>query len=99
MQDQFFWEPIGNGMQQRDFAILYGTSDSLTLIFRAVEFVFSGDQVRCFDDELEIRDELIESLKPENEDIAIIISSDDKFVAEIFVINMVIGALVMHEKH
>ena len=86
-------------MQQRDFAILYGASDSLTLIFRAVEFAFSGDQVRCFEDELEIRDGLIESLKPENEDIVIITSSDDKFVAEIFAIKTVIGTLVMHEKH
>ena len=86
-------------MQQRDFAILYGASDSLTLIFRAMEFVFSGDQVRYFEDESEIRDELIESLKPENEDIVIITSSDAKFVAEISAINTVIGTLVMHEKH
>ena len=53
----------------------------------------------CFEDELEIRDNLIESLKPENEDIVIITSSDDKFVAEISAINTVIGTLATHEKH
>ena len=92
-------DDIGNGMLQRDFAILYGASDSLTLIFRKGEFVFSGDQMRCFEDELEIRDNLIESLKPENEDIVIITSSDDKFVAEISAINTAIGTLATHEKH
>jgi len=92
-------DDIGNGMQQRDFAILYGASDSLTLIFRDGEFVFSGDQMRCFEDELEIRDNLIESLEPENDDIVIITSSDDKFVAEISAINTAIGTLATHEKH
>jgi hypothetical protein len=92
-------DDIGNGMQQRDFAILYGASDSLTLIFREGEFVFSGDQVRCFEDESKIKDELIESLNPKNEDIIIITSSDDKFVAEISAINTVIGTLTIHEKH
>lgn len=94
-----FIDDIGNGMQQRDFAILYGASDSLTLIFRDGEFVFSGDQMRCFEDELEIRDNLIESLEPENEDIIIITSSDDRFVAEISAINTAIGTLATHEKH
>ncbi len=92
-------DDVGNGMQQRDFAILYGASDSLTLIFRDGEFVFSGDQMICFEDELEIRDNLVESLKPENEDIVIITSSDDKFVAEISAINTAIGTLATHEKH
>ena len=92
-------DDIGNGMQQRDFAILYGASDSLTLIFRDREFVFSGDQMRCFEDEPEIRDNLIESLQPENDDIVIITSSDDKFIAEISAINTAIGTLATHEKH
>ncbi|MDH3395084.1 MAG: DUF4443 domain-containing protein [Nitrosopumilus sp.] len=92
-------DDIGNGMQQRDFAILYGASDSLTLIFRDGEFVFSGDQMRCFEEELEIRDNLIESLQPKNEDVVIITSSDDKFVAEISAFNTVIGTLATHEKH
>ena len=92
-------DDIGNGMQQRDFAILYGASDSLTLIFRDGEFIFSGDQMRCFEEELEIRDNLIEVLEPKNEDIIIITSSDDKFVAEISAFNTVIGTLTIHEKH
>jgi len=92
-------DDIGNGMQQRDFAVLYGASDSLTLIFRNGEFIFSGDQMRCFEEELEIRDNLIESLQPKNGDVVIITSSDDRFVAEISALNTVIGTLATHEKH
>jgi len=78
---------IGNGMQQRDYAILYGASDSLTLIYKNGKFAFSGDQMVCFTEEAETKNMLIEILKPENDDIVIITSSDDKFVTEISAIN------------
>ena len=84
---------IGNGMQQRDFAILYGATDSLTLVFRNNEFVFSGDGFECFSDEPEIKDQLIKTLEPKEGDVVIITSSDDKFVAEISAINTILWTL------
>ncbi|MDH5463427.1 MAG: DUF4443 domain-containing protein [Nitrosopumilus sp.] len=84
---------LGNGMKQRDYAILYGASDSLTLIFKEKEFVFSGDDITCFTDEPETRDALIEALKPAEGDIIIITSSNDKFVAEISAINTILWTL------
>ena len=84
---------IGNGMKQRDYAVLYGASDSLTLIFKDEEFVFPGDGVICFADEPETREVLIEKLKPEEEDVIIMTSADDKFVAEISAINTVLWTL------
>lgn len=92
-------EDIGNGMQQRDYAILYGASDSLTLIYRKGEFVFSGDKVVSFPNEPEVRDNLIQTLEPEEEDIIIITSSDDKFVADISAINTALCTIGTHEKH
>ena len=89
---------IGNGMQQRDYAIMYGASDSLTLIYKNEEFTFSGDQMACFTEEPETKDVLIGILKPENEDIVIITSSDDKFVTEISAINTALWTL-SNEKH
>ena len=89
---------IGNGMQQRDYAIMYGASDSLTLIYKNEEFTFSGDQMVCFTEEPETKDMLIAILKPENEDIVIITSSDDKFVTEISAINTALWTL-SNEKH
>ena len=94
-----FIDKIGNGMQQRDFAILYGASDSLTLIFRDGEFVFSGDGMKCFSDEPKITENLIKSLEPNKEDIVIITSSNEKFVAEISAINTAIATLTTHEKY
>ncbi len=88
-----FGASIENGMQQRDYAILYGASDSLTLIFKNKEFVFSGDKISCFTDELETKDNLIKLLSPEEGDIVIITSSDDKFVAEIAAINTILWTL------
>ena len=84
---------VGNGMKQRDYAILYGASDSLTLIFKNGKFVFSGDNVTCFADEPETKDVLIKALKPEEGDVVIITSSDDKFVAEISAINTILWTL------
>ena len=84
---------IGNGMQQRDYAILYGASDSLTLIFKNNEFVFSGDSRVCFREEYETKNSLIDILKPENNDMVVITSSDDKFVAEISAINTALWTL------
>jgi len=88
-----FVSKIGNGMQQRDYAILYGANDSLTLIFKNNEFIFSGDSISCFTDELETKDNLIKLLNPEEEDIVIITSSDDKFIAEIAAINTILWTL------
>jgi hypothetical protein len=84
---------LGNGMEQRDYAILYGASDSLTLIFQNGKFVFSGDSRDCFQNEFETKEILINILKPENGDIVIITSSDDKFVAEISAINTALWTL------
>ncbi len=84
---------LGNGMQQRDYAILYGASDSLTLIFEGNEFFFSGDSRICFSARSQTGRELIGLLNPENQDIVIITSSDDRFVAEISAINTALQTL------
>ena len=88
-----FTSNLGNGMQQRDYAILYGASDSLTLYYNEKEFFFIGDKMKCFDKEEEIRADIINRLNPKNGDVIIITSSDDKFVAEISAINTAIWTL------
>lgn len=88
-----FVQNLGNGMEQRDYAILYGASDSLTLIFEKKKFLFAGDKMQCFSKELDIKNYLIEKLNPEEGDVVIITSSDDKFVAEIAAINTALGTL------
>ena len=80
-------------MDQRDYAILYGASDSLTLIFEKKKFLFAGGKMQCFSKEIDVKNYLIEKLDPEEGDVVIITSSDDKFVAEISAINTVLGTL------
>ena len=84
---------LGNGMEQRDYAILYGASDSLTLQFDKKEFLFTGERIRCFSDDPKTRDNLHEKLKPEKGDIVIITSADDKFVAELSALNTALWTL------
>jgi hypothetical protein len=88
-----FTSNLGNGMQQRDYAILYGASDSLTLHYNEKEFFFIGDKMKCFEKEDKTRIDLINKLNPNNGDVVIITSSDDKFVAEISAINTAIWTL------
>jgi len=57
------------------------------LTFKDGVFVFVGDKMMCFSDEPEINENLIQALNPKENDIIIITSSDDKFVAEISAIN------------
>jgi len=87
LRKEGFVSSVGNGMYQRDHAILYGAMDSLTLTFKDGVFVFVGDKMMCFSDEPEINENLIQALNPKENDIIIITSSDDKFVAEISAIN------------
>jgi hypothetical protein len=90
---------LGNGMQQRDYAILYGASGATTLEYTKNKFVFLGESVDCLSDEPEIKKTLVESLHPENNDVIIISSSDDPFVAEISAINSALWTLIEYEKN
>ncbi len=84
---------LGNGMQQRDYAILYGATDSLTLVFNEKEFVFAGDNRVCFSEGNKVKKELVKTLGPKRGDIVIITSSNDRFVAEISAINTALWTL------
>jgi hypothetical protein len=84
-------------MQQRDYAILYGASGATTLAYTKKKFVFLGESVDCLRDEPEIKKMLVENLHPKNNDIVIISSSDDPFIAEISAINSALWTLMEHE--
>lgn len=90
---------LGNGMQQRDYAILYGASGATTLAYSKKKFVFLGESSDCLSDAPEIKKILVDNLHPENNDVIIISSSDDSFVAEISAINSVLWTLASNEKY
>lgn len=91
---------VGNGMDQRDYAILYGAKGATTLSFENNRFVFPGETKDCLRDDSETKMALLENLKPEENDIVIIASSnEDPFVAEISAINSALWTLADHERH
>ena len=90
---------IGNGMEQRDYSILYGAKGATTLSFENDRFVFPGESNDCLSDDPQTKKDLLKNLKPKENDLVIIASSDDPFVAEISAINSMLWTLATHERH
>ena len=90
---------IGNGMDQRDYSILYGAKGATTLSFVNNQFVFPGETMDCLNDDPRTKKDLLNKLKPEENDLVIITSSDDPFVAEVSAINSVLWTLATYKKH
>jgi len=84
---------IKAGLEQRDYAILYGSSGCITLIFRKNHFVFPGEGLETLSDDSFTRKIILENLRPEEGDVIIIASSDDPFVAEVSAKNSALWTL------
>ena len=84
---------IKTGLEQRDFAILYGSSGCITTLYKNNQFVFPGEDTECLKEDKETRKKLIEKLHPEEEDVIIISSSKDPFVAEVSAKNSALWTL------
>jgi hypothetical protein len=74
---------IKTGLEQRDYAIMYGSSGCTTLVFKNNKFVFPGEDKNCLSKDKKTQQALMEGLDPSEGDIIIISSSEDSFVAEI----------------
>ena len=86
---------IKTGLEQRDYAILYGSSGCITILFKNNRFVFPGDDKDCFENDPLTKKILLEELSPQEEDVIIISSSDDPFVAEISAKNSALWTLAI----
>ena len=84
---------IKSGLEQRDYAILYGSSGCITLLYRNDQFVFPGEDRNGLEDYQTTRKKLYENLNPEEGDVIIISSSDDPFVAEVSAKNSALWTL------
>jgi Domain of unknown function (DUF4443) len=78
---------VKTGLEQRDYAILYGSSGCITVLYKNKKLVFPGDEKECLINDTKTTNYLLESLCPEEGDVIIISSSNDPFVAEISVKN------------
>ena len=84
---------IKTGIEQRDFAILYGSSGCITLLYKNNQFIFPGEVRDCLEDDPVTRKKLYDDLGPEEGDVIIISSSDDSFVAEVSAKNSALWTL------
>lgn len=81
-----FAHAIKTGLEQRDFAILYGASVALTLTYNDGRFSFPREEKDALSEDRKTLEALM-SMSPENNDVVIITSADDPFVAEVSVKN------------
>ena len=84
---------IKSGLEQRDYAILYGSSGCTTLLFRRNNFVFPGEEADCFENDSKTKKYLMKNLEPQEGDVIIVSSSNDSFVAEISAKNSALWTL------
>ena len=84
---------IKTGLEQRDYAILYGSSRCITLIYKNNQFVFPGEDLDCLKEDLVTRQKLVDNLSPEEGDVIIVSSSNDPFVSEVSAKNSALWTL------
>lgn len=84
---------IRTGLEQRDYAILYGSSGCITLIYKNNQFVFPGEETECLNEDPMTRKTIFENLNPSEGDVIIISSSNDPFVAEVSAKNSALWTL------
>jgi hypothetical protein len=87
-----------SGIEQRDYAILYGALGATTLLYRDNRFVFPNEDIDCLLDDAKTRNVLLNYLNPENGDMVIIASANDPFIAEISVKNSALWTLATHTR-
>jgi hypothetical protein len=92
---------IKSGIEQRDAAIKMNGIGATTLLYKEKKLVMPTNiNQNSLKKEPEIRKLLIEKLKPEQEDVIIIGSSDnDSRTAEMAAKNAALSTLVSHESH
>ncbi len=88
-----FANHITTGLEQRDYAILYGASGCITLQYIQNRLMFPGDDKDVLKKDKKTEKALLKNLKPKQGDVIIISSSDDKFVSEVSAKNSVLCTL------
>ena len=86
---------VKTGLEQRDYAVLYGASGCITIIYKNKKLVFPGNERECFIKDKKTGNFILEKLEPDEGDVIIISSSNDPFVAEISAKNSALWTLAV----
>ncbi len=90
---------VKTGIEQRDIAIRNGANGATTLIFKDDKLTMPDKNSDSLKKEPRIHDLMISHLKPQNEDMIIIINADDKRSAEMAAKGTVLQIISDHEMH
>lgn len=82
-----------SGVEQRDYAILYGAIGATTLFYKDGKFVFPNDTADCLLRDPATKQALKNRLHPKDDDMIIIASANEPFVAEIAAANSALWTL------
>ncbi len=90
---------IRTGIEQRDAAIKIGAVGATTLVFENSKFLMPDKNQDSLRKDLKIYAALMEKLKPENNDVVIIGSAEDRKTAEMAAKSAALQTVAEHEKH
>ena len=90
---------IRSGIEQRDAAIKAGAVGATTLIFKNQRLVLPGTDEDLMRNDQKIHSLIIEKLSPEENDVIIIGSSQDKKIAEIAAKSAALYTIEDHQRH
>ena len=90
---------IGSGIEQRDAAIKMGAAGASTFIYKEGKFFMPGRNQDSLKADSEIRKSIVEIMHPKNKDVIIIVSAENKKVAEFAAKNTALQTVANHHKH
>jgi hypothetical protein len=90
---------IKSGIEQRDAAIKSGAVGATTMIFRNGELFMPNTRENLLRNEPKIYSLIVKEFKPEDNDVIIIGSSEDKKTAEMAAKSAALRTISDHEKH
>ena len=90
---------IGSGIEQRDFAKMMGGAGATTLLYENERFLMPGRTQDSLKNERKIRELIMESLFPQNDDVIIMSSANDRRTAELAAKYAALMTVADHHKH
>jgi len=90
---------IRSGIEQRDAAIKIGATGATTLIFKDSKFLMPGTGQDFLRKDPNVRSLMLKRFVPDDKDVIIIGSADNKKIAEIAAKSAALQTIADHEKH
>lgn len=92
-------DEITTGIEQRDAAIKVGAIGATTLIFHDGKFLMPDRKQDSLRRDIKLKENIIETLQPQENDVIIIASSENKKNADIAAKSAALYTISKHEKH